>query len=114
MYAVIIMYGTRPDITYIDDELQADSMYDQAVDMGQRAVLAKVEKSTFTIDEATGPVPEAVVVEEVPAEAVKVGPGAPAGLPPATVAAPKLTRCERCRRQLMGGVCPVHGTKVLK
>src|SRR5574340_638629 len=108
MYAVVIMKGGKPDFTYIENDLDADAMYDQAVDYGQRVMLLKVEKSTFDINPATGPVPEVVDVEEVPADAVNVSPGAPQPLPPATVPASKLTRCGRCRRQLMGGVCPVH------
>lgn len=116
MKAVIVWRGNRADVTVLEDG-EADVMYDVAAGStgSQRVALFTLEDSTFDVADVVsdGIVPEVVEVE--PVDAVPVGPGTPQALPPPATPRPAvLTRCQRCKRQLIGGVCSVHGKDIYR
>lgn len=110
---MIVWHGTRPDVCILEDE-DAEVMYDVAT-RGQNVALFSLDRATFDLAGVVknGMTPE--VVEAEPEDAVPVGADVPQALPPAGGFMPKpakQTRCERCKRQLIGGVCTVHGRDI--
>lgn len=116
MKAVIVWRGGRSDVTVLADA-DAEVFYDVAAGStgSQNVALFSLDRATFDVETMVHNGIQPEVVEAEPEDAVSVGPGVPQPLPPAGGFMPKparQTRCERCKRQLIGGVCTVHGKDI--